>query len=196
MGEYCGAIAREAGRLEFLVNRLLQTHKIEAGENRYHPAPHCLYELVKSAVANFDAQAEARRIRVAIDADDTTREVEVDRTAIQDSIQNLMDNAIKYSPDATCIEVQIRHGVEHVDISVKDQGIGIEPAELTSIFGRFYRGKRGVEQCPRGTGLGLWLVKAVAEAHGGKVVVTSLPGEGSTFRLILPIHETSACLES
>jgi len=194
--DYSAAISRETARLEHLVNRLLQAHKIQAGESRYHMAPHCIADIVNSSMGHFRALAQARDIRLEADVDDVMREVGLDRTAIQDSLQNLIDNAINYSPDGSCIEVKVRHEANAVRISVRDQGIGIEPSELPRIFARFYRGKRGAERWAKGTGLGLWLVKAAAEAHGGSVRVTSVPGQGSEFCLILAIREEDICLES
>jgi two-component system phosphate regulon sensor histidine kinase PhoR len=196
LNEYSKAICRETARLEQLVNRLLQTHKIGAGESHYHTAPHGLHDIAVTAAAHFQAQAEARRIRIDVDCDDLTREVELDRTAIQDCLQNLIDNAIKYSPNDTSIGVVIRHERQEAIIMVRDQGVGIDSAELSKIFNRFYRGKKGAEQCAKGTGLGLWLVKAVVEGHGGTVDVRSSPGLGSEFRIRLPIRESLPCLES
>jgi signal transduction histidine kinase len=134
-------------------------------------------------------QADAKKITVNVDSDDPTREIDVDRTALQDSFENLLENAIKYSPPGTSVALSIRHGDRDLLVSVRDEGLGIDPADLPRIFDRFYRGRRTASQAIPGTGLGLALVKAVAEGHGGTVEVESAPGGGSEFRLRIPIRE-------
>ncbi|HSB16289.1 MAG TPA: HAMP domain-containing sensor histidine kinase [Bryobacteraceae bacterium] len=194
--EYQHTAQRETDRLERLVNRLLETHRIQSGEKRYQFAPHCIIDIVETAVAHFSPQAGAKRITVTLKTDDVLREIDLDRTSIQDSIENLLDNAIKYSPPDTNIEVSVEHGAKELRVCVRDQGIGIETADLPRIFDRFYRGRRGEQQSVRGTGLGLALVKAVAEGHGGSVTVKSAPGQGSEFCLCIPIREEETYVPS
>ncbi len=194
--EYQHTAQRETDRLERLVNRLLETHRIQSGQKHYQFAPHCIIDIVESAIAHFGAQAEAKRITVTLNTDDVLREIDLDRTAIQDSIENLLDNAIKYSPPDTSVEVSVEHGAKELRVCVRDQGIGIEAADLPRIFDRFYRGRRGEQQSVRGTGLGLALVKAVAEGHGGSVAVKSAPGQGSEFCLCIPIREEETYVTS
>jgi signal transduction histidine kinase len=182
--EYLSAMRRETDRLDHLVNRLLETHRIQSGQKRYQIAPHCITDIAQTAVARLRTQAEAKKITVTVDSDDPTREIDVDRTALQDSFENLLENAIKYSPSGTSVALTIRHGHRDLLVSVRDEGLGIDPADLPRIFDRFYRGRR----IP-GTGLGLALVKAVAEGHGGAVEVESALGGGSEFRLRIPIRE-------
>lgn len=193
---YSDTVIRETKRLEDLVNRLLDAHRIQAGEKHYHPAPHCVFEIADAAVRNLREQAAAKQIRIDITADDLIREVELDRTAVQDSLHNLIDNAVKYSPPSTRVEVAITHEPDRLVIQVRDQGIGIEADELDRVFDRFYRGKRGALQTASGAGLGLWLVKAVAGGHGGEVSVKSTPGKGSEFRVQIPIQRSNVCRES
>lgn len=186
--EYLSAMRRETDRLDHLVNRLLETHRIQSGQKHYQIAPHCITDIAQTAAARLRTQAEAKKITVTVDSDDPTREIDVDRTALQDSLENLLENAIKYSPSGTSVALTIRHGDRDLFVSVRDQGLGIDPADLPRIFDRFYRGRRTASQAIPGTGLGLALVKAVAEGHGGAVEVESAPG-GSEFRLRIPIRE-------
>jgi len=190
--EYCAAIRRETDHLDSLVNRLLETHRIQSGEKHYQIAPHCVSDIAENAVARLRTHAVAKRITITLDVDDSTREVDLDRTAMQDSIENLLDNAIKYSPPDTGIAITIRHEDRTLLLTVRDQGIGIEPADLPKIFERFYRGRRGQTQSVSGTGLGLALVKAAVEGHGGTVGVCSDPNTGTEFRIRIPIRQEEA----
>jgi len=192
MQDYYIAVCRETDRLELLVNRLLETHRIQCGQVQYHFAPQCTADLAETAIARLRPQGEAKRIALTLKTDDAMREVEMDHTAMQDSIENLIENAIKYSPPETLVEVVVEHTAAEVRVTVRDQGVGIDPADLPRIFNRFFRGRRDDQQSVRGTGLGLPLVKAVAEGHGGSVAVTSTPGKGSEFCLRIPIREEKA----
>ena len=186
---YCCAILKEANHLHSLVNRLLETHRLQSGQKRYHLAPHSITDIVESAIARLQPHAQAKRITVELDSDDPAREIELDRTAMADALENLLENAIKYSPADTVVTIRIRHEEKMLKVSVRDQGIGIDKTDLGKIFEYFYRGRRGQEQAINGTGLGLALVKAAAEGHGGSVEVTSEVGKGSEFCIHLPIRQ-------
>jgi signal transduction histidine kinase len=186
--EYCEAVRVEADRLDHLISRLLEAHRIQAGEKRYQIAPHCAADIAAAAIAHLGAQAEAKRIRVSLDADDSTSEVGLDRSAIQDALENLLDNAIKYSPPETEVHLIVRHGPGGLSLIVRDSGIGIDSQDLPRIFDRFYRGRRGEAQSVKGTGLGLSLVRATAQGHGGTVEVDSRPGRGSEFQIRIPVR--------
>jgi signal transduction histidine kinase len=186
--EYYTAISREAERLERLVNRLLEWQQIQAGRKRYHFSPGSLARMATTAIEQMRPQAEAKGITIRSETAEATPEVRVDEAAITDAIENLVDNAIKYSPPQTLVKLLIRRDDGHAYVEVRDEGIGIEHDELPRIFDKFYRGRRGDLRNVHGTGLGLALVKATMEAHGGAVDVTSEPGMGSCFRLRLPIN--------
>lgn len=187
--EYLNAMRRETDRLDHLVNRLLETHRIQSGQREYHIAPHCVTDIAQSAAARLRTQAESKHIQLLVDSDDPTREIEVDRDAIQDSFENLLDNAVKYSPPNTSVTLVIRHAGRNLLVAVRDEGTGIDSADLPHIFNRFYRGRRASAQSVPGTGLGLALVKAVAEGHGGTVEVDSTSPRGSEFRIRIPIRD-------
>ena len=184
--EYLAAVGREADRLEALVNRLLETHRIQSGQKRYNIEPHRAAAIAETAIAHYRAQADAKHIRVALEVEDPSRESALDRRAIQDSLENLIDNAIKYSPPHTTVDVIVRHDDSELVIAVHDRGIGIDAADLPRIFDRFYRGRLGEAQSVNGTGLGLAIVKAIVKGHGGKVEASSAPGQGSEFRMRIP----------
>ena len=182
-GEYYAAVGRETDRLERLVNRLLESQKIQAGQKQYSFQPASMGEIAEAAVERLRPQAEAKSIAVKFETSGEIPELLLDKAAITDALENLLDNAIKYSSSGTQVSVVVEMGEGQVCVEVRDQGTGIDPDDLPRVFDRFYRGRQNVQ----GTGLGLALVKAAAEAHGGTVAVTSTPGRGSTFFLRLPV---------
>ncbi len=183
--EYYVAVDREAGRLERLVNRILESHRIQSGQNCYHFAPHHIDDIAQTAISNLQVQADAKRITLTLHTDDVRREMDVDGTAVQDCLENLLENAIKYSPPGGAVELTLEHGAEELRAVVRDSGGGIDAADLPHIFERYYRGRRESASV-RGAGLGLSLVKAIVEGHGGLVEVNSAPGCGSEFCLHIP----------
>jgi len=185
---YLEAIGRETDRLERLVNRVLETQKIQAGQRKYNLVPASIVEIAEAAVQRLRPQAEAQSIAVSLEAPPGIPELPLDRGAISDAVENLLDNAIKYSPSGARVVVSIQIVDGQVWVAVTDEGIGIEKEDLPRVFDKFYRGRRGDRHDVRGTGLGLALVKAAAEGHGGKVAVTSAPGKGSRFCLQLPVE--------
>ena len=183
-GEYYAAVGRETDRLERLVNRLLESQKIQAGQKRYRFEPASILALAEAALDRLTPQAEAKSIALKLEARREIPELQLDQAAMADALENLLDNAIKYSPSGTEVSVVVEAREQQVCLEVRDQGAGIEADDLPHIFDRFYRGRQNAH----GTGLGLSLVKAAVEAHGGTVTVTSLPGRGSTFCLRLPVR--------
>jgi signal transduction histidine kinase len=111
-------------------------------------------------------------------------EVDADPDRLEQVLTNLIENAAKYA-SPTGIRVEGRAGPDRVTLSVSDQGPGIPAVDLPHVFDKFYRRDRSR---PSGIGLGLWISRGVVEAHGGQLTVTSLPGQGSTFSLTIPIH--------
>jgi signal transduction histidine kinase len=188
LAEYHDAMARETDRLEGLVNRLLDVQQIQAGARRHAAARAAVGPLVFAAVDRFRDQAAARQIGLTVDLPATMPETLVDTTSLSDALDNLIDNALKYSPRGTAVSVCGRAVDGAIEIEVRDQGVGIDRDDLPHVFEPYYRGRLGDRESVRGTGLGLSLVQAAALAHGGRVDVTSTPGEGSAFTLRLPIE--------
>jgi len=187
--DYFAAIGRETDRLESLVSRLLESQALQSERRRYDFAPASLADIARSAIQRLRPQAEAKRIRLAAHEDTGVPNLPLDKTAIGDAIENLLDNAIKYSPPDTEVRIHIRSLENEACVEVSDHGIGIEKSDIPLIFDPFYRGRRGDMESVKGTGLGLALVRAAAEAHGGSVEVSSAPSRGSQFKLHLPIGQ-------
>ncbi|MEK7753893.1 MAG: HAMP domain-containing sensor histidine kinase [Acidobacteriota bacterium] len=190
-GEYCAAIGRETERLERLVNRILEAQQIQAGRREYSFALTSIIEVARSVIEGLRPRAEAKGVALELTTEDRVPELELDPAAIGDALENLVDNAIKYSPSGARVAVSVGAERGQVRVEVCDQGIGIEPADLPHIFDKFYRGRRGAEQSVHGTGLGLALVKAAVEAHGGTIEAASAPGQGSRFTVRLPVPAAS-----
>ena len=113
----------------------------------------------------------------------------VDPAAIQQAVVNLLDNAIKFSPPQSTVTVTLTSDAAAWSLAVRDEGPGIPPAEHERIFERFYRLGNELRRETQGTGIGLSIVKHIIQAHGGRIEVTNATGQGSTFRLSIPIGD-------
>jgi signal transduction histidine kinase len=179
-------LVRESGRLERLVEELLDFGRLEEGQYRFRFEPVDLSSLVSDVIAAFEQHSVARGHRVEFSSLGEAT-APIDRAAFTRALWNLLDNAAKYSPDADTIWVQLSVGGGKAVIRVRDQGLGIDPAEQAQIFGKFVRGSSASVRDVSGTGLGLAMVRHIVDAHGGHVSVESEPNKGSTFALTLPL---------
>ncbi len=177
-------LQREAKRVEDIIDDLLELTRLEEGERETEKVK--VSKLVAKSVDKVRTFAEGMRVQVAVAGDAGDEKIEVDRRAVVRALTNLIDNAVRYSEadQQVTIAVEVRDHV--VAISVQDDGVGIPRAELERVFERFYRVDRARSRETGGTGLGLAIVRHVAENHGGRVLVESKPGDGSTFTIELP----------
>ncbi len=185
--EYYAVITRESERLTRLIDNVLDFSRIEGGRRRYDIAPHPVEPLVHDVLEAFRYPLAQRGFKVDVAMAPDLPEALVDPEAVKQAVANLVDNAIKYSGEGRRIAVAVRSEGDRVAIEVADEGIGIAPGEAERIFEKFYRIGRSETQASRGSGVGLALVKHIAEAHGGRVKVESRPGEGSRFTLYVPV---------
>ena len=186
-GKFLGIIEKHVDRLAAIVTDLLQLSRIEAEKaaQAIQFEEYALPALVKTAIQVCRARAEARGIQVRL-AGKTDIRVAVDVRLIEQAVVNLLDNAIKYSPDGGAVHINISRQRGQAVVAVEDQGIGIEKKHLPRLFERFYRVDKARSRKLGGTGLGLAIVKHIMQAHNGSVTVTSTPGRGSVFALHLP----------
>ncbi len=186
-------IARQAERLNAIVEDLLALARIEQAPDGgpLHMPVAEVRPVLEAAAETCAANAEAKQITLQLDADATLC-ARMTPSMIEQAVTNLIDNAIKYSPERTVVSVRVRRDQADVVIEVTDQGRGIEAEHLDRIFERFYRTDRARSRALGGTGLGLSIVKHIADAHGGRVGVESRAGHGSTFRLYLVAAEPDA----
>jgi heavy metal sensor kinase len=183
--EVVGSMLEEVDRLARLADELLTMARAEAGEARLQVEPVDLRALVRDVAERLSVLAEERGQRLDALVDGEVM-VQGDRLALRQALMNLVDNAIKYSPEGTRVVLESSHAGGQAFVSVKDEGPGIAPEHRERVFERFYRIDRSRSREMGGTGLGLSLVKWTAEAHGGRVDLECEEGRGCTFRLVLP----------
>ncbi len=185
--EYYRVITRESERLTRLIDNVLDFSRIERGRRTYAPVPTAVEPLVRETLEAFSVPLAQQGFKVDVQVAPDLPEVPIDADAVGQALANLIDNAIKYSADRKSLSVEARIEQDQLALGVADEGIGIPREEQTRIFDKFYRVGRSETQGRRGSGVGLALVRHVAEAHGGRVTVTSRPGAGSRFTLWFPL---------
>lgn len=185
--EYASIILKESSRLNDLISKFLDISKIEAGKSQLRKTPVDMKMLIQK-VLDFNSQlADRKNISVEFLAPEEVLFLEVDRDMMEQAILNLFSNAVKYSPEAAKVKVRLSELDDQITIDVEDTGYGISEKSLPHIFGKFYRvTDNDAVQDTTGSGLGLPLVKEIVEIHGGKMKVSSVLGQGSTFSFILP----------
>jgi signal transduction histidine kinase len=184
--DYANRVAEEAARLGRVVSNVLGFSRLERGALHIRPEPGDLAAAVRDCVERQRPALEAAGARVELSAPDQFPDVRFDRDAVAEIIQNLLDNAEKYARSARDreIHVALSSADDSVTLSVRDRGPGIPADVRGKLFRPFARGNR--DDSPAGLGLGLVLVKALAEAHGGRISYSDAPGGGALFTVILP----------
>lgn len=177
-------IEEEADKLNELINNLLDASRLQAGGLKLQFAYLDLPSMAEKSTEKFRTQTEQHTF--SLDFPPGFPPVKGDYERIREVFSNLISNAIKYSPQGGLIRVGGRAGDDEVRVFVSDEGIGIPATEQERIFDRFARVDNSLTRQMPGAGLGLFLVKAVIEAHGGRVWVESRPGQGATFNFTLP----------
>ena len=184
MHEGLSVIEEEADRLNSLIDNLLDASRIQAGVFKLELGDVSLERLVQRVVEGF--RLRPRHTTSGSIFHPICRRWWLTRRAIRQVLDNLMSNAIKYSPDGGTIRIGGWHDEQGVTIYVADQGIGIPHDEQGRLFESFYRVDSGLRRRTKGTGLGLYLSKTIIDAHDGTIWVRSEPGKGSTFFFTLP----------
>lgn len=178
-------ILQESLRLANLLDHVLDIERLAAGTLPFRPGPVALAPLVAEVFKLYDLRSPRHRLVADLPADLPV--LWADRNQLRQILENLISNAIKYSPAGGEVRVQARPAGKLVRISVSDQGLGIPAAALPNLFRRFYRVPGPERQAIGGTGLGLAIVKRMVEMHGGRIDVRSIPGKGSTFSFTIPV---------
>ena len=183
--EFYQAQERATRRLSRLVESLLDFGRMEAGARPYRLEPLDAAEFVRTVVEEFRQEGGHGGFTIECAVPEALVAVDGDREALAQALWNLLDNAAKYSGEGRTVRVEVEDG-DHVSIRVRDEGLGIPPAEQRRVFDKFARGSSAVQAGIKGTGIGLAMVRHIVDAHGGKVTVQSEPGRGSTFAIVLP----------
>ncbi len=194
--KFLGIIGKQAERLTALIEDLLRLSRLEqdAEQARLPLEFGPIRDVIERAVQACDHTIAAKRMNVQITCDSGIR-TRINAPLLQLAIENLLENATKYSEEGTYIRIDVNRDPQNVSIAITDQGCGIEQEHLTRIFERFYRVDKARSRKLGGTGLGLAIVKHIVRVHGGQVSVDSIPNKGSTFRISLPagpVAETPA----
>jgi two-component system, OmpR family, sensor kinase len=182
--EIIGSMLEEAQRLQLLIHRLLELATAEGGKADVHRAAIRIDEYASACVNELTILAEYKRQQIVLESVPCT--ATTDPVLFRQALQNLVDNAIKYSPVNSVIRVSVRNEAETVEVSVTDQGVGISPENRVHLTERFFRPDRGRGRHSGGFGLGLSITKAYMRATGGALHYEPAVPRGSTFRLSLP----------
>jgi two-component system phosphate regulon sensor histidine kinase PhoR len=188
---YMGIIAKECDRLSRLIENVLDYAQISGRRRAYRFEPADMRGLIDEALAALEAPIAQAGLAVEVDAPEGLS-ASVDRDAVVQAIVNLVGNAAKYAASGGRVRITARAEGAAVSLTVQDFGPGIPREEQRKVFRAFYRVGSEATRTASGTGLGLALVKAHAEAHHGRLELESAQGEGSTFRLVLPIERKAA----
>lgn len=180
-------ITRQAHRLNALVDQLLDVSRLQQGQFVIEPQPTDLAALVAEVVDEFRITLPERTTHtVAVHRPDAPILVAGDGPRLEQVLQNLLSNAVKYSPQGGPVHVRVRPTATEVILEVEDRGMGIPSADQARLFEPFYRASNGSRQAS-GFGVGLYIVHEIVQRHGGRIAVASTEGQGSTFRVTLPL---------
>lgn len=186
--ENVASIHKEAVLLSRLVDDLQELALADAGQLRIECEATDLAPLIRRTIRGITAAAEQESITVAEDVVENLLIVNADPQRLSQVLGNLLDNAVRHSPQGGTITVRATNAGDGVQVDVMDQGPGLSPKELSLVFERFYRGDKARARSTGGSGLGLAIVKQLVEAHGGKVWAQSGAGGGATFSFTLPLY--------
>jgi two-component system, OmpR family, phosphate regulon sensor histidine kinase PhoR len=182
-------IREHAARLARVTNDLLKLARIEAGKLELEFFPVGIQELIESCVETTLLKATRKQISFKMEVPAGLPFVRGDASLLHDVLQNLLDNAIQYTPPGGCVVVGAAAGPHEATITISDSGIGIPLADQERIFERFYRVDAARSREAGGTGLGLSIAKHIVEAHGGRLWVESAVGQGSKFSFSIPLAD-------
>ncbi len=185
--EYIDVVDQQIKRLDTYIHSFLDILRMEAGQIVLSLVPCSMDKALNELIDGFRMEASKKNIKLELKVPDKLSLIMADKDLLQRVVSNLLDNAIKYSPENSTIYVRVREKEDAIECEVQDSGPGISPNDLPYIFDPFFRGKRDkAESAESGLGLGLAIVKSIVDAHGGRVKVSSREGEGTKFTFALP----------
>ena len=182
-------VLEKNNHLIYLVKDLLDAAKFSNGKFIINSKPCDIKDVVSSVSRFFKDEIEKKKIEFRFpESSERLPKIMADEIKIKLAIQNLFDNAIKYTPAGGKIEVSLKNRGKYIEFKIQDSGIGIAKKQKSMIFNKFFRGSNAEKQDPAGHGLGLFFVKNIAASHGGKTWFESRENEGSSFYFTLPIR--------
>jgi signal transduction histidine kinase len=179
-------LTRESDRLRRLVVGLLDFQRLEAKATPYHFEAVEVGSFMSSVIGDFQERVRESGYTIELSSPVGAHYVRADREALARAIWNLLDNAVKYSPEFRTVWVEVEHADNHVAIAVRDRGLGVPQSEQRTIFEKFVRGSESKARRIKGTGIGLAMVRHIVQVHGGEIRLASQPGEGSRFTMVFP----------
>ena len=187
--QYLNIVSQEVKRLSRLVTGMLNMTKIEAGKMDIKPVEFDISKMIFDTLLSFEQVLEKNNVEVRGFEDMSENKVTADKDMINQVVYNLVDNAVKFTPEGGYIEVSSKRDSEKIIVKVKNSGKGIASDELDKIFERFYKVDKSRSYDVKGAGLGLYLVKTILELHGGEIHVQSTEGEYAEFIFTLPLYQ-------
>jgi len=176
-------------RMISLVNDMLNVSRIEEGRFGFAFAKMSFQEVLNDVVASVEGLLATKHLKIAVDKPEKLPELYLDKEKMGLALQNILDNAIKYTPDYGDIKIVIKLIPDFMEIRVKDSGVGIPDADKNRIFSKFFRSANVVKMETEGSGLGLFIVKNIIEKHGGKITLSSVEGQGTEVVFTLPLGQ-------
>jgi signal transduction histidine kinase len=183
---YLEAIRSQTSQLETFVQNILEVSRLESNPELAYQAID-INQLFREIANDFYASAKQKNISIMLDLNNALPLISADKAELKHALVNLVENAVRYTPTGGSISLETNVQSNHVCIAVHDTGIGISSEELPLIFDHFYRTTTAQQMDSDGTGLGLAIVRQIVTLHGGSLEVESTPGQGSLFRIRLPI---------
>lgn len=187
LATYARIVEYQSHYIQGQIEKLLQFAYSESGHLHLEKVNVDMHEIIKEAVTNLSPVIAEKNVKIKYELNAHHPSVRADKGYMLITITNLLDNAMKYSRDPEIV-ITTQNGNDSLQISVKDNGIGIDKSQVKKIFRKFYRIRSGDTYVAKGFGLGLSFVKIILDAHGGKISIESSPGKGSTFLIELPLH--------
>jgi two-component system, OmpR family, phosphate regulon sensor histidine kinase PhoR len=184
--EYYRTIVAETSRLTRLINNILDFSRMESKRKEFRPVRIALQPIAVEVATMYEFHLKQMNATLTLDVDPDVPEIDADPEMVTQALVNLVDNAVKFSPEPKWIRVALSSDASGALVSVEDRGPGIPKAEQRRIFDKFYRVGPAGSGAPHGSGLGLSLVRHVMDLHRGRVRLRSAPGEGSLFTLVFP----------
>ncbi len=188
--QMAGMINSESKRLAHMVQTFLDVERLGEGQLELRQEDYSVRDCLNTCIERARVIAERKQIEIVLEESPDCH-LHGDRELMEYAFYNLLTNAVKYSPVETCVHVGVRTTGSGVRVSVADQGIGMDDAELKNIFVKFYRTRKAEASGEAGTGIGLSIVEQIVARHGGRIEVTSQPAKGSCFTVNLPFSRTA-----
>ncbi|MGN1165894.1 MAG: sensor histidine kinase [Lachnospiraceae bacterium] len=183
---------REILRMETLLDELMKLSRLENSMIQIQCEKCSIKKTISEAVSQIYMKANSKQIDICVDMENDVETLHDHKWTVE-ALVNILDNALKYSPSETTVNITVSYLVNHVMIEVEDEGIGIPEGELHEIFKRFYRGSNTKKIVKEGAGVGLYLARNIIEQQGGSIVAKRKNGRGSSFQIMLPLWDFENC---